>query len=157
MNLIADRYQDNNDGTVTDVVTKLQWKKCSEGQEWNNQTCTNNPTKYKWDEAMNIKSNFANYSDWRLPTIEELRTLRYCSSEDQPFNDGKKELNGCKEGYTSPTIVTEMFPNTPADGFWSSSTYTYYNSYAWQLYFNYGNDYNNNKGNSYVVRLVRSI
>ena len=34
--------QDNNDGTISDSYSGLQWKKCSEGQKWNvtNNSCT---------------------------------------------------------------------------------------------------------------------
>ncbi|MEI6871170.1 MAG: hypothetical protein WCL08_02705, partial [Verrucomicrobiota bacterium] len=32
--LLAGRYRDNGDGTVTDATTSLQWMRCSLGQEW---------------------------------------------------------------------------------------------------------------------------
>jgi len=36
----ASRFTDNGDGTVTDQATGLQWKRCSEGQDWSGGTCT---------------------------------------------------------------------------------------------------------------------
>lgn len=58
------RYQDNGDGTVTDLVTGLMWQQ-DPGQ------------KMTYDQAVANASSFnlAGYADWRLPTIEELYSL----------------------------------------------------------------------------------
>jgi hypothetical protein len=59
---------DNGDGTITDRVTGLMWQKggSSDGMIW-----------LKAKEYVNQLNNerFVGYSDWRLPTIEELASL----------------------------------------------------------------------------------
>lgn len=58
-------YQDNGDGTVTDLVTGLMWSKSAE------------ETKVSLKEAWAVarKMNLAGYADWRVPNIKELYTL----------------------------------------------------------------------------------
>jgi hypothetical protein len=58
-------YQDNGDGTVTDLNTGLMWQKTP-------------PTKhYTWDEAARYAENLqlASHNDWRTPTMKELYSL----------------------------------------------------------------------------------
>jgi len=130
--VINNRYRDNQDGTVTDLRTGLQWKRFSEGQSWNGSTCTGKAKEYTWKEAMSLRSEFACLSDWRLPTIAELNTLVYCSNGKQrKFEEGgfrtieHEGYSGCgsdtRGNYQSPTIDTQSFPNTPTTWFWSAS------------------------------------
>ena len=57
-------YEDNGDGTITDLVTGLMWQK-DMGE------------KKSFDSAKASTSNFslAGYNDWRIPTIKELYSL----------------------------------------------------------------------------------
>jgi hypothetical protein len=57
-------YRDNNDGTVTDLVTGLMWVK------------VRGPM-LDWDEAMAgaARCRVGGYEDWRAPTIKELYSL----------------------------------------------------------------------------------
>jgi hypothetical protein len=57
-------YQDNGDGTVTDLNTGLMWTQNYYG-------------KMTWEEALASDDSFtlARYDDWRLPTIKELYSL----------------------------------------------------------------------------------
>ncbi|UCE17671.1 MAG: DUF1566 domain-containing protein [Gemmatimonadota bacterium] len=58
------QFTDNGDGTVTDNLTGLMWTKSA---YWP-------PT--PWEMAISeSKSSFAGYSDWRMPNINELRSL----------------------------------------------------------------------------------
>jgi len=63
----GERFIDNGDGTVTDTLTNLMWAKAD------------NMGDITWHEAqMYCKTPPIagyRYSDWRLPTILELRTL----------------------------------------------------------------------------------
>ncbi len=59
------------------------------------------------------------YSDWRLPTMRELKTI-------------------VKDGASSPAIDTDYFPNTDALSFWSASTSVEMPTQAWTVSFNDG-------------------
>ena len=130
--LIAGRYQvrSNNGDIIYDTTTGLEWQRCSLGQQWNGRTCTGKAKIYTWDEA---RAAADQVPGWRLPTIDELKTLIYCSS-------GKPEKFGCEcsGDDQSPTIVTEAFPETPSDFFWSASPYAGYSDGAWLVNFRSG-------------------
>jgi hypothetical protein len=131
------RYTDNGNQTITDNTTKLTWKKCSEGQSGND-CSTGSATTMNWQNALALGgSSFAGKSDWRLPNIEELRSIA--------------ALN-CY----SPSINETMFPNTSASSFWSASPNSDGSDNAWILDFPYGYDNGSNRSNSNRVRLVRS-
>jgi hypothetical protein len=162
---VISRYQVNADGTAKDTETGLIWMRCSVGQEWNGKTCTGEAKEFTGEEAKAIRLEFAGYTDWRLPNIEELRTLVFCSNGiPAKFSLGKdasdKEL-GCggepNQDHASPTIVQEVFPNTPSSFVWSSSAYAAGNPWhgAWGVYFSYGYDDDGSHDDDYLVRLVR--
>ncbi len=144
--LLADRYRDNGDGTVTDMLTDLQWMRFSLGQEWKNDTCVGEARKYTWQQALdaantlNHQGGYAGCRDWRVPNKEELLTLVYCSS-----------------GHQRPTIFKSVFPNTPEWIFLSSSTDDNQISKAWLIDFSSGCMYSFSKNILTIlyVRLVR--
>ncbi|WP_081621798.1 DUF1566 domain-containing protein [Thioalkalivibrio sp. ALE11] len=157
------RYIDNCDGTVTDLVTGLQWMRCALGQQWTGETCAGQPSSYNWQQALdaakkiNRGGGYAGTRDWRLPTIEELNTLIYCSSRNPgpfPFS-GKKEHGPCKGEFQRPTIDFEAFPSTPPMPFWTASFDSTRKNKAWRVPFRYGNANRWYINNSYFVRLVR--
>ncbi|MCI5178540.1 MAG: DUF1566 domain-containing protein [Candidatus Electrothrix sp. AW3_4] len=154
------QYIDHGNGTVTDTKTGLMWKRCSEGLSGDN--CEEGKAeRYNFDEAVEkFKSvKYAGYADWRLPTVDELRTLIYCSNGTSQQDAWDK---GCNKDYSSngfetPTINQQAFPNTPAWWYWSGSPYADYLVYAWVVYF--VNGFSNVDLRSYnhlAVRLVRS-
>ncbi len=59
---------DNGDGTITDAVTGLMWQ-----QSESDNSMTYDET-YAYIDGLNGKK-FADYNDWRLPTLEELASL----------------------------------------------------------------------------------
>ncbi|MCI5143242.1 MAG: DUF1566 domain-containing protein [Candidatus Electrothrix sp. ATG1] len=144
------QYIDHGDGTITDTKTGLMWKRCSEGLSGVN--CEDGEIeKYKWDEAVQRFKNvdYVGYSYWRLPTIDELKTLVYCSK-------GKdKERKWCNDGSEEPTINQQAFPNTLAWNYWSGSPSADVSDGAWGVYFYYGVSYAYNRSSVYAVRLVR--
>ena len=175
------KYINNSDGTVTDIKTGLMWMSCSIGQTQANKTCTGRANKYEWEEARNLSVNFASFNDWRLPTIQELNTLIYCSNNRiiEYERDGYYEKWGRTGGFGCginsrnindetfnfqyPTINQAVFPNTPPYGFWSNSiedeSYTSSNwqEDAWYVDFKYGSEGRTFLDSANHVRLVRSI
>lgn len=81
------RYQDNGDGTVTDLVTGLMWQ----------QTPTQDVT---WSTAVDGADDVTTggYDDWRLPTIKELYSLILFSGE-----------TGYSAASSTPYIETSLF------------------------------------------------
>lgn len=129
------RYQDNGDGTVTDLTTGLIWKQCAEGLS--GADCGDgSAVTVTWQAALEL----AKASDpWRLPNNKELASLveRRC---------------------VDPAINTRLFPNTTASEFWSVSPIADFSYGAWYVEFYFGSLYDDygNKSNVYYVRLVRS-
>lgn len=135
--------------TITDTASGLMWKHCAEGLSGVN--CEKGKTeKYTWDDAVKRFKHveYAGYSDWRLPTIDELKTLLYCSK-------GKDKYGDCNEGSEKPTINQQFFPNTEATWFWSGTPDAGNSNFAWYVFFNYGYFGIGGRHYSYAVRLVR--
>jgi len=153
--LFKSRYEVSDKGTVFDKPTNLMWKQCSEGQS--GKDCSGEAAKYTWDDAIakfGKNASFAGYSDWRMPTKDEMKSLVYCSNGTiTPLPDQKS----CGEHYyQSPTIDQQAFPNTTYNWFWSSSPVAYGDYGAWFVDFYHGNGNWDGKDNNGQVRLVRS-
>ena len=81
--------------------------------------------------------NFGGFSDWRLPTRKELRSI-------------------VNHGNYNPSIDTASFPNTQSSDYWSSTTFASATYAAWPILFYLGNDINSaTKSSSTYVRAVR--
>ncbi|MBT9598189.1 MAG: DUF1566 domain-containing protein [Vitreoscilla sp.] len=100
------RFAPSLDGTeVTDTLTGLVWRRCTEGMTWNNsaQSCDGTPTLFEPRET--FKYARAAGKGWRVPNIKELYSI-----VDNSVN------------YLSfPSIDAFAFPNTPADFFYTST------------------------------------
>jgi hypothetical protein len=102
------RFEDHGDGTVTDKLSGLMWMRCSEGQRWLNGLCTGPAQQQTWAQAqtqadaVNKAGSFF-YNDWRVPSLRELGgiTERQCGS---------------------PRLNLAVFPNTPAQPYWTSTS-----------------------------------
>ena len=131
-------YIDELNGTVTDSRAGLMWKQCAEGLS--GASCqTGSVQTFTWANALAHAeaSTFAGYTDWRLPNVKELASL----------------VEDCR---VSPSINTNLFPNTPTWDFWSGSPDAYPSYGAWFVNF-YRGYANGSGGRSHGnrVRLVR--
>lgn len=81
------RFVDNGDGTITDNKTNLMWQKEDDGQ-----TRT-----FKESEAYCKRLTLGGYRDWRLPNIDELRSVS--DDWEQIFANPKND-----EPYWSNTV-----------------------------------------------------
>jgi hypothetical protein len=135
----TNQYRITNDGTVTDLKYQLIWLRCSVGQQWQDGQCRGDIVAAPWDEALGIakQHNDAGYTDWRLPTIYELSTL--------------VELR-CHR----PAINLNVFPNTPAADFWTSTPFSNNPDMSWLVHFQYGENHAAMKTSKAGIRLVRS-
>ncbi|MGD9971511.1 MAG: alpha/beta fold hydrolase [Desulfatirhabdiaceae bacterium] len=122
----AGGFVDNGDGTVTDSSTGLTWQ----------QETPDNAMTWKNALAYCEGLSLGGHSDWRLPTINELRSLVDYSRYNRAIN-------------------TTYFPDTAASWYWSSTTYASNTYLAWFVDFSYGYGNKYNKSNNYYVRAVR--
>lgn len=162
------RFLNRKRGVVVDGKTGLMWMACSIGQKWENGRCVGEADQYFWSEAVNLAkdTNYANYSDWRLPTRTELHSIVDCSKGRVGFKigqDGKMlrkqgvlQNGKCLAGSSSPTIDRSLFPATPASVFWSYNHSAKNDYSAWAVFFNSGYQYDYNTSNEGYVRLVRT-
>jgi len=144
------RYQLKG-GLVKDPTTGLMWMRCSFGQTWNGSSCQGKAAEVTWEQAMNITQHFdySAYSDWEVPTLEELKTLVYCN------NGQSVTVDGCAGDYTRPTIVQAVFPETPPSKFWSSSSSASNGGEMFIVDFYAGAYVSENKDSYNAIRLVR--
>ena len=110
---------------VKDSVTKLEWQD-------DNITDT-----MEWQEAIEYCESLelGGYSDWRLPNINELKTI----IDRSRYN---------------PAIIS-AFEHTISNYYWSSTANEGGHEYAWVVSFYYGYVYDDYKGNDAYVRCVR--
>jgi hypothetical protein len=132
------RFVINSNDTVTDTVTALVWKRCSEGQIWDGTSCAGDAAVFTWQEALQQaeSSTFAGQSDWRLPNSKELSSIY-------------------EQRCLDPAINLNAFPNNPAEYFWSSSPDAGVPDTAWVFNFGWGDVGGANFNDTYCIRLVR--
>lgn len=120
-----DRFIVSTDGdTVTDTVTCLEWQRATNSMDWEN--------------ALAYAENLflGRHDDWRLPNINELRSIVDYSR--------------------SYAIDNTAFPDTMGEGYWSSTTSANYTNIAYAVHFAAGYDVlDHNKSYIYFMRAVR--
>ena len=128
MGALRSYSRDDAKEIVTDNTTGLVWQDDEEAK-----TVTKN-----WEDAKAYCQalTLGGYSDWRLPTIRELKTI-------------------VDRGRYYPAI-NPSFQNVVSDHYWSSTTYASYTDGAWDVNFYYGYDDWYVKSNTNYVRCVRS-
>ncbi|SLM28552.1 exported hypothetical protein [Desulfamplus magnetovallimortis] len=120
-------FEDNGDGTVTDLNTGLMWQQRDDG------------TEKTWQAACDYCDSLglAGYTDWRIPDRRELFSI-------------------VDLGRYNPAIDTDYFFDTKGDVYWSGSTYAVYTDYAWGVNFTSGSVSYFSKTYDDYVRCVRS-
>ena len=106
-------YMDNGDGTVTDNVTGLMWQQTV--------PVTAPPPYQIWNDAVATCRGLrlAGYNNWRLPSAIELLSI-------------------VDYGKAKPAIDQSVFPNTPTNPFWTSSTTPSAGANYWVVLFDDG-------------------
>ena len=128
-------YTDNGNSTVSDSATGLMWDQCSLGQGATPKTastgpaCGGAPWMLNWSQAFEYaaQANAANHrghSDWRVPTIGELKSLVYTSSAAV-----------CSHVVLPRLVDLNYFPGTDCEMYWASTNYTSVAAKAWYLSF----------------------
>ena len=114
----AEDYTDNGDGTVTDNASGLMWTSADLG------VCVD------WETALELAENseFAGYSDWRLPDVKELQSIVDYSGTYPAIN---QDYFTCTESEENPNYY-----------YWTSTS-AYFNKMdptydsAWYVAFGY--------------------
>jgi hypothetical protein len=124
------RFMDNGDGTVTDNLTGLIWLK--DANPLGNKTTWQGALNYITGMNLNTYPNF-NYSDWRLPNRNELRSLL--------------DYSTIGHRYLNPALPSQHpFNNAQADYYWTSTTAIAYDtSSAWAIGMWHGCTFGSNK------------
>ncbi len=146
---VARSFSDNGDGTITDNATGLVWEKLSDDDsihDWNNV--------YAWTDAFAAKiatlnsTSFAGHSDWRVPNLVELESLRNVAASDPAAYS--TFTTGCVAACTVLTCSC-----SGSSYYWSSTTVALYPSLAWYVYGFDGYAGGINRQDSLHVRAVR--
>ena len=114
---------------VLDNTTRLMWSADDVG----------GGVKHAGAENAVASLSLAGFSDWRLPTVEELFPLA--------------ERSRCR-----PAIDTTFFPTCKSDWYWTSTPWAPSPAgYAWVVAFDHGDSYGHYRDYNARVRAVRSV
>jgi Protein of unknown function (DUF1566) len=133
-----DRFGFSADGAeVKDTTTGLTWRRCSEGQQFSYDRCVGKATEHSFKGALaHATSHATPEATWRVPNINELSTL-------------------VNKNVRRPAIDANVFPDTAANRYWSSSPHESEATQGMIVYFNDGHVVKYHQNNKAHVRLVR--
>ncbi|MDC3311545.1 DUF1566 domain-containing protein [Alphaproteobacteria bacterium] len=127
------------DHIVIDLASGVEWLRCSVGQRWNGSNCTGEIIKLNQElvEQAIEQANQQLGRNWRLPTRKELEGI-VCHS--------------C----SPPKIDSTIFPDTPAEPFWTGEQNQHSPRHVWSVNFFTGHTYGRFMPfQDLVIRLVR--
>ena len=135
-------FVDNGDGTISDTHSNLMWKKDDSYKEFGYGITWFEAHDYC--EMLNDKK-FAGYDDWRLPGIEESKSL-FSFVQSNSDKDGA-EIH-----------ISDLFENGGGHNTWTYEEKPDYQQYAQKFSFVTGNDIWENKDNEYShCRVTRDV
>ena len=125
------------------VVTKdgLMWKRCAEGQSTSTRKgCEGKADQIYFEQAISDKKykKFAGYSDWRLPSIDEVKSILEKSCKGPAFN-------------------LDVFPASPNFKLWSQSKVEGNDSQVWIMFSSTGTAIKSRIASPAMLRLVRDV
>lgn len=141
--VLAVRISTLDAGVWTDPKTGLMWARVSIGQRWENGKAVGEAQAMLWDAAREAARNYrlAGFKDWRLPNIEELKSIAIT---------GQAGTNA-PQGVLLPSTISGTW-----GVYWSASPNTNINGYAWYVNFLNGYSHYNLKNLNGYVRAVRA-
>ncbi len=171
--------QQDKTGIWKDKKTHLIWQRCNLGEQWNGQVCQGKAAQLTWDTAVAYvehlnEKNSEGQTEWRLPALDELMTLRRCSkgwvketttqsARPVTINTTIQNQRGmtklapihCQRGSFKPTISRRLFPTAKSAFYWTSSE-TNENLMVLGVDFQNGIAMSSSKALPSYVRLVRN-
>ncbi len=117
------RFVDNGDGTITDTKTNLMWMK-KESYQHTGHWLT-------WLESFDFikkinEDGFANYYDWQMPTLKDLKTLH------EPHKTNSQQV-----GREMKIHIDPIFAKEGSGAWWALEANGHFNAF--------GIEYNNGK------------
>jgi hypothetical protein len=152
-------YQDNGDGTITDLNTGLMWEKKSDDGDLHDKDNIyrwsgngSQETIWDWLDDVNAEggTGFANHTDWRIPNVKELQSI--VNYEVTPSPAVSSAFN---TGCVAACSVTTCSCTGTGFVYWSSSTYANGPTNAWTVDFDFGDVNPVAKSDFRFVRAVR--
>lgn len=145
----ASRFTVNEqEGTAFDTQTKLTWKLCVEGRNFQDGNCMGVGKTIFWPEA--VETFGANDEEWRLPNKDELMSIveKRCA---------RPSLNKLVFPGASKSYGILLVSSSEGLKLWTTSTVVSKAAYAWVVDFARGEADEEHKTKSYThpVRLVR--
>lgn len=123
------RFLDNGDGTISDTQTGLMWVK--------KDSYLHTGRMMNWSEAFEYvrslnENMYADYMDWRMPTLDELRTLYEAD-----------KTNSAQVGREMKIHIDPIFGKEGCGALWSSEDDGHFNALG--IIFNTGQQFSSNK------------
>ena len=99
-----DRFTFGEKGAATDLATGITWYRCPAGSYFEKQTCTGEPFRLSWDEAIEYTAELTEISGlaWRMATLEEVQSII---------------ISGC----VGPALNPNVFPTIKPVNVWTLS------------------------------------